>query len=150
VNDLYSRAEEALVSLEYRSRYDEKNRLELLAVHGIKGLALGLLIYHAGAPESWNTEFGAQAAFFLAAPAFFGGLLLLLGLTWNRNIFLEALGMIGLLTWDLLMVYVMVKQAATPYVPVIYLSMAALMLIHVKTLVRYLWSTWKVAHYEHA
>lgn len=138
MTDPYLRAEEALVSLEQRTQYDEKNRLELLAVHGFKGLAVGMAIHFGGAPPAWNDVYGASTTVFLAAPAFLGGVLLLLGLAWNRNILLEALGMLGLLLWDILMIRVMFTAANSPYVPIIYLAMACLMGIHVRTLLRYL------------
>lgn len=146
MHDPFDRAEEALVSLEQRTLYDEKNRLELLGVHGVKGLLLGPLLYNFGGPDAWNIMFGAQSIIFLAAPAFFGGLLLLLGLAWNRNILLEAIGMILLLVWDLLMLTVLWEAGQVPYVVVIYGAFAALMCIHIKTLARYLWIRWKVSH----
>ena len=146
MNDPWNRAEEALVNLETRTRYDEKNRLELLAVHGVKGLCLGPLIYNFGGPDAWNQVFGAEAIVFLAAPCFFGGLLLLLGLGMNRHILLEGIGMFGLLVWDTLMIYVMVRGDTAPYVTVIYTSMAALMLIHLKTLWRYFIARWRTHH----
>lgn len=146
MHDPFDRAEEALVSLEQRTLYDEKNRLELLGVHGVKGLLLGPLLYNFGGPDAWNLVFGAHAIVWLAAPAFFGGLLLLLGLAWNRNILLEAVGMILLLVWDLLMVYVLANRGQVPYVLVIYGAFAALMCIHLRTLTRYLWIRWKAEH----
>lgn len=147
--DPYQRAEGALLTLEQRSRYDEKNRLELLAVHGVKGLLLGPLLYGFGGPTSWNVTFGTEALIFLAVPCFFGGLLLLLGLAWDRHILLEGIGMLGLLVWDALMIYVMIAGDAAPYVTVIYASMAALMLIHLKTLGRYLVARRKAGHVDY-
>jgi hypothetical protein len=138
MHDPYIRAEEALVSLELRTQYDEKNRLELLSVHGVKGLLLGPLLYFFGGPEAWNILFGREATVFLAAPAFFGGLLLLLGLFWHRNIILEAAGMFGLIIWDGLMVYSMLRAGQNPYTIVVYAAFAALMLVHIKTLVLYI------------
>lgn len=148
MNTPWDRAEEALVALETRTQYDEKNRLELLAVHGIKGLALGPLLYNFGGPDAWYTVFGHSSIVFLAAPAFFGGLLLLLGLAWNRNIVAEAVGMAGLLLWDGLMIFTMIVGDAAPYVVVVYASMAALMCIHVRTLWRYIRSRWKMGNHD--
>lgn len=145
----WDRAEEALVALEQRTQYDEKNRLELLAVHGLKGLLVGPLLYMFGGPDAWNSTFGPAAIVFLAAPAFFGGLLLLLGLAWKRNIVLEAIGMMGMLVWDALMIYVMLASEAAPYVTVVYASMACLMSIHLRTLFRYLRARWVAGEAEH-
>lgn len=138
MNDPFIRAEEALVSLELRTQYDQQNRLELLTVHGVKGMLLGPLLYFFGGPDAWDLIFGKDATIFLAAPAFFGGMLLLLGLYWHRNVILEAAGMFGLIVWDSLMIYCMARAALNPYVIVIYLAFAALMIVHIKTLCQYI------------
>lgn len=139
MNDpLFTRAEEALVALEQRTRYDEKNRLELLAVHGFKGLFVGLMVFLYGGPDAWDVLYGPDTSLFLSAPAFFGGLTLLIGLGWNRNILLEAFGMCSLLMWDGLMFYCLARAGQNPYVLGVYGAMALLMLIHLRTLAKYL------------
>lgn len=144
----WERAEEALVSLEQRTQYDEKNRLELLSVHALKGLLVGPLILKDGGPDAWNILFGNDTLFFLAAPAFFGGLLLMIGLLWNRNILLEAVGMALMLVWDGLMLYTLGRAGLTTYVLVVYGAMMLLMLVHAKTLFNYIRARWKQAPNE--
>lgn len=134
----WDRAEEALVALEHRTQYDERNRLALLSVHGLKGVGVGVLLYLFGPPEAWVMLYGHETEVFLLLPAMAGGIMLLLGLLLNRNILLEALGMIGLLIWDLLMIWTLSMAGLNPYAVAVYVGMAGLMGIHLMTLVRYL------------
>lgn len=134
----WERAEDALVTLEQRTRYDERNRIELLMVHALKGIGVGYMLARYGPPDAWNLEFGEGSQFFLWAPALFGGLMLMLGLLWGRNILLEAIGMAGLITWDFLMIFTLAKSGLNPYAVVVYAGMAGLMIVHIKTLAKYL------------
>lgn len=138
MNDPFERAKEALVALEQRTRYDASNRLALLTVHGLIGLVVGMFQWYDGPPLAWTKVFGPDTEVFLAAPAVLGGILLLLGLAWNRNIIFEAVGMVGILTWDGLMIFVLNRAGDTTYAPYVYLGLFSLMSVHVYTLAKYL------------
>jgi hypothetical protein len=144
----WDRAEEALVALEQRTQYDERNRLELLFVHAMKGMAVGVLMAAYGPPDAWLLEFGTHSAFFLWAPALVGGIALMAGLLWNRNILLEAIGMMSLIAWDCLMIYTLGKSGTNPYALGVYAGVAGLMFIHLRTLWRYLRARTEVLHDE--
>lgn len=143
--DVYHRAEKALVSLDKRTHYDERNRLALLCVHGVMGLVVGWLIAAYGAPEAWVNRFGHGTELWLAAPAFWGGLTLLAALfLFDRHLILEAVGMALILVWDLFMAWILFDLGLNPYAVAVYLGLGALMCIHVYTLGMYVWYRRKV------
>ena len=126
------------MSLEKRTRYDESNRLALLAIHGLLGVVVGVLLLAYGPPDPWIEMVGEGKGGLLAAPALLGGFLLLGGLfVFNRNMFLEATGMTLILAWDFTMVLIIQKFGLNPYAVAVYAGLAALMLVHVITLIRY-------------
>lgn len=137
--DPFHRAEKALLSLEQRSRYDESNRIALLVIHGVMGVVVGFLMMAYGAPDAWRQVVGPDRDWMLALPAAIGGFLLLGGLlVFNRNMLLESIGMTLILIWDCVMVFILQKFGLNPYAVAVYASMAALMGVHVFTLIRYL------------
>lgn len=133
-------AHDALERLASRQRYDERNRLALLIVHGVMGVAVGALILIDSPPAAWVDWVGTGREAWLAGPALAGGATLLAGLAAGRHLILEAAGMAGILAWDALMVATFVKGDGPAYPTALYLGLAALMTIHVVTLCLYLWT----------
>lgn len=137
----FHRAEKALVSLEQRTKYDERNRLALLAIHGVMGVVVGWLMLAYGTPDAWIQAVGTGRDWLLAGPALLGGTLLLAALyLLKRNLILEAAGMALILAWDLVMVYILQRFGLNPYAVAVYVTMAALMCVHVGTLAAYVWA----------
>lgn len=137
----YHRAERALMSLEQRTKYDERNRLTLLGIHGVMGVVVGWLMLAYGTPDAWTEAVGPDRDWMLASPALAGGTLLLAALyLLKRNLLLEAAGMVLILGWDLTMVYILNRFGLNPYAVAVYVTMAALMLVHVGTLAAYVWA----------
>lgn len=138
--DPYHRAEKALVSLDKRTHYDERNRLALLCVHGVMGVVVGYLMAAYGTPDAWIMRFGPDNDLWLAGPAFCGGLILLSSLfIFDRHLVGEAIGMAMILAWDLGMAYILWDFGLNPYAVAVYVGMGALMCIHVYTLAMYVW-----------
>ena len=143
MSKLFDEAERSLNSLANRQRYDEKNRLALLSIHGWIGAIVGALIIFSGPPSVWLDFFSRDSAWVLASPALFGGVILLWGLYGGRVILVEAIGMSLILVWDLSMTALFVSQgllgeASTLYPIMVYLGFALLMSIHIKTLIQFL------------
>lgn len=140
-DDKFERAQGALTSLAQRQDYDQRNRLALLAVHGWAALVIGLLIVVEGGPTAWVEKYGTRHDWALAAPAIVGGVLLLVGLTNGRAIRLEAAGMTFILAWDLYMVWLLgsagVVGPTALYPVAVYGCLAALMVVHLRTLYAY-------------
>ena len=134
------------VTMEKRQRYSERNRLALLVTHGV-GLVLAAILLAVDGPARAVTNlFGGYDTAFNALPAV-GGTLLLLGLSLGRRMSLEAAGMTIGLIWDVGMIAAFSYQAtqgaylpsspipATTYPIAVYGTLAALMGIHLYTLV---------------
>lgn len=139
----YDAAEASLDALASRQLYDEKNRLALLSIHGWMGVLSGFLILRAGSPVAWQLFAGKGSDWMLAFPAFLGGTVLLMGLYLGRRLAAEAVGMALMLCWDLVMTFIftrqaLVEQSVTLYPTAVYAGLAALMFVHLRTLVRYL------------
>lgn len=138
-------AEKSLSNLVLRQRYDETNRLTLLIMHGVGALLVGLLLAVSEPPAAWraicpNPSFD----WILWGPAFSGGLFLLSGLWNHRNLYLELLGMVLILIWDVMMVVIFAKNAAqigtnaALYPISVYFTFASLMGVHIRTVITYL------------
>lgn len=142
----FHRAERALMSLEQRTKYDERNRLALLAIHGVMGVVVGWLMLRYGTPDAWIQAAGEGRDWMLATPALLGGSLLLAALyLLKRNLLLEAVGMLLILAWDLVMVVILQRFGLNPYAVAVYVTMAALMCVHVGTLALYVWARKRAA-----
>lgn len=138
MKDALDRAEESLNRLARRQRYDERNRLALLAVHGYIGIFTGAMIWIGGGPTTWALLVGSDDKdWILGAPAVIGGLTLLVGLYAGRSLMIEAVGMVVMLAWDLTMVYLFVFLSPNKYPTSLYLGLALLMSIHLGTLIAY-------------
>ena len=137
----FHRAESALLSLELRTRYDERNRLALLSIHGVMGVVVGWLMLRYGTPDAWAQAVGEGRDWILATPALLGGTLLLAALyLLGRNLLIEAVGMSLILAWDVTMVVILYRFGLNPYAVAVYVTMAALMCIHIGTLALYVWA----------
>lgn len=129
-----------------RARYDELNRLALLLVHAIGGLAFGACFIVFGVPASWQTGWSSTdpAQAIATAVPILGGATLAGGLLCGRHLVAEAVGMLVLLGWEAAGVVVVVRwiKIAHPgplqYQVVLYALPAVLMTIHMVTLTRYL------------
>lgn len=133
------------VDLEQRQRYSEKNRLALLATHGIGLVIVGVLLAIDHPARAVQNLYGEWTPLFNALPTLGGGLLLL-GLIAGRRLVLEATGMLVGLTWDVGMITAFVLYALAPPPPVaviippstypiaIYGTLAVLMAVHLVTL----------------
>ena len=135
------------IDLEKRQRYSERNRLALLGAHGV-GLVLAAALLAVDDPaRAVISLFGSYADAFNVLPGI-GGVLLLAGLMLGRRMALEAAGMFIGLLWDVGMIAAFTYQAtqepyitATPvpastYPIAVYGTLAALMGIHLYTLVK--------------
>lgn len=136
----------SLRSLGRRTRYDERNRLALLAVHVAGGLTFSACFAHFGIPQPWVSAYGltwVPDLLVTATPAV-GAALLAVGLAWHRQVALEAAGMGVLLAWELAGMVAVLRwidlehPGAVQYHLVFYGLPAALMIVHLVTLVAYL------------
>lgn len=141
----YDVIEDAAVSLGRKSRYDERNRLTLLTIHGLIGLTAGALLTYDGAPMTYQSLVGTEVHHMLplALTALIGGAMLLAGLLFNRNLMLEAIGMAFMLAWDLMMTATffvgrITGESENWYPVMIYAGLAAMMTTHLLTLVTYI------------
>lgn len=134
------------VSLEQRQRYSEKNRIALLATHGVGLIIVGVLLAVDPPARAVAALYGDATWAFNAIPTL-AGAVLLIGLTTGRRIVLEACGMLMGLLWDLGMIAAFVLHALNPpppepvVVPIstypiaVYGTLAVLMGVHLFTLV---------------
>lgn len=131
-------------TLAQKTRYEERNRLTLLGIHATMGVLIGALIIADGGPQV--AQYLNVDHVSLGLPAFVGGSLLWVGLLANRNLRLEAFGMTLMLIWDLFMCGLFVVAAlggapaysASLYPIALYGGMAALMSVHLWTLLTFI------------
>lgn len=142
------RLEQIANNLLWRSQYEEENRLELLFVHAFIGIGAGVLMIIDGVPSRVVEIVGAQEAvvYPLAVLPCVGGLTLLFGLLYKRRLLVEWSGMAMIMLWDTLMgssLFLVNWLAAmdsspetvsTMYPVAVYMGLAALMRVHLKTL----------------
>lgn len=119
-------------------KYADRNRSALLAIHGLGGVATTLLMMIHEPYDGTARLLSQWAETFDSLPAL-GGILLLAGLAWNRNLVLEALGMVCLLLWDLGMMRIFQHdlvggQVSYSYPLAIYGTLAGLMILHLASL----------------
>lgn len=145
-NDRLDRADKALESLALKQRYDERNRVTLLLVHAVGGFFAGLFIITDEPPTAWVDRFGPGEALPLGGPPLVGGLLLAFGLAMRYTsapsawrFVIEAVGMLGILAWSLVMIWVISGSGNAVYPVAVYADLAGLMLVHFATLAAYLW-----------
>jgi hypothetical protein len=141
------RLEEIAIPLAVRQTYDEQNRLALLMIHGLGGLATTFLMFRDHLSVTQQVLMGEWAMPFNVLPGL-GGAILLLGLAWGRRLLLEGVGMAILLAWDFGMVRMFVEASqrfphdhdprtvSTLYPLSIYGQLGMLLAVHAWTLVR--------------
>lgn len=137
-NDPYMAVSNSLDGIVERHRYDQRNRLALLAIHGVIGVVVGVLMTFGDPPVAFQMLFGMENKLYLAVPPMIGGSILLSGLAAGRILLAEAIGMFIMFLWDLGMVGVFIVQSietSTPvYAVAVYGGLAALMAVHLRTL----------------
>lgn len=133
------------LNLDRKQRYDERNRLALLAAHGFGALFAAALIGYDEPSATVKGLLGEWTDAFNTLPAI-GGATLLLGLAWGRKVFLEAAGMGVILAWDLGMAVAFGYAARVAahdgnpatipasYPLAVYGTLGALLVIHLVTL----------------
>ncbi len=143
---LLDELEHLAITLDRKQRYDERNRLALLAAHGLGALLAAALIGYDEPSVTVQGLLGKWTDAFNTMPAI-GGATLLLGLAWGRKLALEATGMGIILAWDLGMAVSFGyaariaahdgNPATVPasYPLAVYGTLGALLVIHLVTLV---------------
>lgn len=151
-HDPLDRIDEGLTRIARRQAYADRNRLTLLAIHGIGGVAITALLFHDGPAPAVADALGDHIDLFNLLPGI-GGALLLAGLLARRFLPLEAPGMGLLLAWDVAMAgifYTTARTSATDgdpatiavtYPVAVYAILGALMVTHLLTLVQLLQDT---------
>lgn len=143
MNDDLDKVISSIENLEYKSKYNSKNRFQLLFVHSMVGIGAGGLLIVNGYPVTFQGVLSnSYMEFFIGFVPFMGGLFLLIGLLLNRHLLLEAVGMALLLIWDLWMVYCIwwttENVPNTVYYPLfVYGGLAAFMCVHLGTLYKF-------------
>ncbi len=137
--DPLDRLEASIDELEFKEKYASRNRMSLLIVHALVGVAVGATILRFGIPLSFSfLGLTDELRLALGLIPFLGGLILLGGLLFNRLVVAEGTGMTLLLVWDVWMVAgfmeaYKIMATPNPYPIFIYVGLSAFMTIHLFT-----------------
>lgn len=150
LDDPFDRLEQIARRLAARQRYSDKNRIALLAVHGVMGLVVAFLIAADKPAPSLLLLIGGPLLHLVNLLPAIGGGLLVGGLLLHRNLYLEAAGMTILLAWDGFMGVafgVVAHRYGSDHNPLtiaasypigVYLGLGGLMVVHLVTLAQML------------
>lgn len=141
--DYFDRLDRNLVLLGKLAAYQDANRGGLLICHSIIALWVSFwwsvpseysfYIFTFG-PPAIAIEFANESL--LASVGFTGGFFLIIGMLLNRNIRWEFVGMLMIMSWDVMMAFTFLQAGS--YAVLVYGILGVMMWIHSKTAYRLL------------